>query len=657
MTTGLYKKGMVLGIICLFIGAGIIPSISGTVEETVFDGNPLASGWKYKTPISLKTATPTDDHQVKIEIDSSDFDYSSTNHDGSDIRFYDIQGNKLSYWIEEWNPVGISVIWVKVLNAGTQTLYLYSGNNTAECESNGDETFIFFDDFEGIGYDWTEKWKKYFDPKVSVKNGELFLTDTTFDRGYLVSKQSISPGTRMKIKYKNIINDPGHDDSQWVGLAQDMGDRVVEDNCIRCEHQNRFKIWVFLVNRNKETSIFKNLDGFPIFSKYFISEFVWLKDEAKYYYNDELKHTFNNEDYDPDVIPDTDLSIVFESDYLHTLVCDWVFVTKYVEPERYTVIFSDDFNDDDKDLTKWKHKYTDGEWNETNHRCEFIVVESLDKHPSEGIESIPFEVSLSKNDSVIVVWNMTTAIDSSSRVGGVTCVVNDSTNWIRAEYARNQDVTKYGDSQLGHYQYMELNKKDGTWDNEIQIYQDRYIVRMDNTISILRYTSLFPSKTNLTVSIFTYNAGDTPGSVHHVSFDDVTVKVPVHGEQSPFIPRLEDGPEKIKPGRTYRFKFSVTDPDKDNVYLYINWENDTPGEWIGPIGSDTIISASHKWNNRGEIEIRLKALDVNCYESPWKEINTKVKYIHIQSINKPFFGLLFDRLLHRFPRLEQILGI
>ena len=33
MTTGLYKKGLVLDIICLFIGAGVLPSISGDIND------------------------------------------------------------------------------------------------------------------------------------------------------------------------------------------------------------------------------------------------------------------------------------------------------------------------------------------------------------------------------------------------------------------------------------------------------------------------------------------------------------------------------------------------------------------------------------------------------------------------------------------------
>ena len=33
MTTSLYKKGMVLAIIGLFIGAGVVPSISGNIRE------------------------------------------------------------------------------------------------------------------------------------------------------------------------------------------------------------------------------------------------------------------------------------------------------------------------------------------------------------------------------------------------------------------------------------------------------------------------------------------------------------------------------------------------------------------------------------------------------------------------------------------------
>ena len=105
--------------------------------------------WKYRRPISLNPATPESDYQVKIVLTPDNFNYSKANPDGSDIRFCQANGTKLSYWIEEWNPHGNSTIWVKVAQKGTDTIYMYYGNSSAKSESNGTSTFTLFNDFEG----------------------------------------------------------------------------------------------------------------------------------------------------------------------------------------------------------------------------------------------------------------------------------------------------------------------------------------------------------------------------------------------------------------------------------------------------------------------------------------------------------------------------
>ena len=43
----------------------------------------------YYRDISLSTSTPTVNYQIKIQVNSVNFDYSRVNSDGSDIRFFD----------------------------------------------------------------------------------------------------------------------------------------------------------------------------------------------------------------------------------------------------------------------------------------------------------------------------------------------------------------------------------------------------------------------------------------------------------------------------------------------------------------------------------------------------------------------------------------
>ncbi|MFX1320958.1 MAG: DUF2341 domain-containing protein [Promethearchaeota archaeon] len=116
-----------------------------------------ADGWNYRRELTLTPNTPESDYQIRVDLNPSNFNYSKAKPDGSDIRFYDLGHNLLDYWREFWNPVGNSIIWVKIPTSGTSTIYMYYGNPTVLSLSNGTNTFIFFDDFEGASLD-SLKW-------------------------------------------------------------------------------------------------------------------------------------------------------------------------------------------------------------------------------------------------------------------------------------------------------------------------------------------------------------------------------------------------------------------------------------------------------------------------------------------------------------------
>ena len=103
--------------------------------------------WKYKRLISLSSPSPLENYSINLELTSENFNYSKVNLDGSDLRFYNITGTILPYWIEEWNVSGNSSIWINLLSEGCEEFLMYYGNPTAENLSDGDSTFNFFDDF------------------------------------------------------------------------------------------------------------------------------------------------------------------------------------------------------------------------------------------------------------------------------------------------------------------------------------------------------------------------------------------------------------------------------------------------------------------------------------------------------------------------------
>jgi hypothetical protein len=100
------------------------------------------------------------DYQVLVELSGDDFP-TEAQTDGDDIRFIDASDTELSYWIEEFDyPGNHAKIWVNVpsiLASGETKLKMYYGNPSASAVSDGDATFLFFDDFEGTSLD-TSKW-------------------------------------------------------------------------------------------------------------------------------------------------------------------------------------------------------------------------------------------------------------------------------------------------------------------------------------------------------------------------------------------------------------------------------------------------------------------------------------------------------------------
>jgi len=164
------------------------------------------TNWSYRIPVTINSSTSLTDYQIKVVIDSSHSDFwSHVQSDAKDVRFTDSNGSTpISYWIEKWDTTSGSesaTIWVKVPNIpnGTKTIYLYYGNSSATGNGwhtdpdgggwyagDGDNTFIFFDDFEGTSLD-TSKWDSGVSEKdecmpsfatgfIDISNGQIHLS-------------------------------------------------------------------------------------------------------------------------------------------------------------------------------------------------------------------------------------------------------------------------------------------------------------------------------------------------------------------------------------------------------------------------------------------------------------------------------------------------
>jgi len=114
-------------------------------------------GWSRRAPVTINNpGSGLTDYQVKVDV-TYDADMQP---DFDDIRFMDSDDStELSHWRESYTASTSATFWVKVpsIPSGNKTIYMYYGNATASSASDGDATFVFFDDFDdaSLGAAWT----------------------------------------------------------------------------------------------------------------------------------------------------------------------------------------------------------------------------------------------------------------------------------------------------------------------------------------------------------------------------------------------------------------------------------------------------------------------------------------------------------------------
>ena len=195
----------------------------------------MLPNWRYYKEIAITNpnSVTLTNYQVKIELDSGNFDFNKTNSDGSDIRFFDSDNRtSLSFWIESWNnSEQITTVWVKV-NIGansSKTIRIYFGNVNAVNESNIANTAIngLGDDFEEASLNinkWTAIKKGSANATVELDgSGNLHLAGEpdVISSGSIVSKNTITNGIIIKTRVK-YTSDYYVDITIGNGVLQDL---------------------------------------------------------------------------------------------------------------------------------------------------------------------------------------------------------------------------------------------------------------------------------------------------------------------------------------------------------------------------------------------------------------------------------------------------
>jgi hypothetical protein len=86
--------------------------------------------------------------------------------------------------------------------------------------------------------------------------------------------------------------------------------------------------------------------------------------------------------------------------------------------------------------------------------------------------------------------------------------------------------------------------------------------------------------------------------------------------QAPEIPII-NGPNQGIPGTKYEYSVQTIDPEEQDLYYYIDWDDGTVTDWIGPYVSGEEVTFNHTYEKTGKYTIMVKARDEMYAGSDW----------------------------------------
>jgi len=319
------------------------------------------SGWKYRKSHEIlgSTAGAVTNYQIRIKVhygsgtDGGEDVYlnGKCRTDFGDIRFTADDGEtELPYWMEEKVDGDYAIFWVKIpyipAYPDTTTIYIYYGNPSATTTSNGDNTFLLFDDFDK-GYLDTDKWAEFdsggayefvdscirLKPVLNANNGVALRSLAQFTNNIEIQAKIIAETDTYYdlglVKTENIIT------NKWHGHEADNIGYWLE-----AQHRTNTENEYLLFRRDVGSAVGIMFSGYKSPIKY------ELKYVLRYLNNGNIRGLgilpdgtvwFNIYGTDTTYLTDDKYVVIWQGAYSGGWggysKWDWVFVRKYIDPE------------------------------------------------------------------------------------------------------------------------------------------------------------------------------------------------------------------------------------------------------------------------------------------------------------------------------------
>jgi len=265
-----------------------------------------------------------EDYQIQLNIDDNYLLFQSERG----IRFVDENLQVLDYWEEsdlsEWIEVS------KIIGSKSTTIKMLQKEGLGSA-SNGDDTFVFFDDFPGTSLD-TSKWTSVESPTITVSNSILEIYFDTDVGQYIYGSVGVGYNHQLEAwaKYNAITTQAAMELSSspdvpdpWknsIGIWTEWGN--YDHNIVTATSGT------IIQNTNFPTTAVGEYKRYKIRREGAGVASVWKDDESI---------TAD----DPDLITGTAYPDIFGNSAAggaHSHWVDWIFIRKYLSPEPTAVI-------------------------------------------------------------------------------------------------------------------------------------------------------------------------------------------------------------------------------------------------------------------------------------------------------------------------------
>ena len=221
-------------------------------------------------------------YSVSLEVEH----LNGMKDDFSDIRFADLHGNELNYWIENMDVGQKATVWFKVDEIpaiGRTQALLYYGNEDAESASSPDGVFEVYDDFDSNDIDG-KKWGCSENGGVSIGilggNLELRLNSASLgDSASISSKKLFTYPVVWEARVTTTSSNPVGSYAPAMGLHSDPGTAC---SCIYSYH-NQIHI------KNAEGNSYNPVEHNAFSNNWKTASIIWDEDFADFLVDGQTK--------------------------------------------------------------------------------------------------------------------------------------------------------------------------------------------------------------------------------------------------------------------------------------------------------------------------------------------------------------------------------